>query len=75
MYLSNDHSLHIGVDKLSRDDEFFTKDIKRSVTANKPNKDDSAVRNVIQTRYLGIWPQPMWAKLIALSTFIRCFTL
>jgi len=47
MYLSKDNSLHVGVEKLSRNDEFFTKDIKLSVTVYEPDKSNVAVRHVI----------------------------
>ena len=37
--------------------EFFTENIKLPVTANESNNDDVAIRDIIQLRHPGVWPQ------------------
>lgn len=75
MVFSRNHCLHIGVDYVFWYCKFFAKDIKLSITADEPNKGNGAVRDIVEFRHLGVWPQRHRHIIVVLDNLHGCLAL
>ena len=57
MDLRKDHRLEVGVDEISRYLEFFAEDVELAVTAYEPEQYNLPVRDIVESRQLGIGRQ------------------